>query len=254
MVREDVNTDTREQTETKPPTMRAITVSREYGAGGGEIARRLTKRLGWQLVDHALVTQVAETLGENEEDAEQHDERGEGFSSRLFASLQWISPWGPVAPPPLPYEQQAARRHQALTKVILATYDVGNAVIVGRGGQCILAGHRDVLHARIVAPLAARVAYVIQRERLSADDAHARIAHVDRDRQQYLSEVEHADPRDAQLYDLVVNTGVLSLDDAVDLIVRALRHKEARLGLDPHDLGPAAGLPPYPGPVTEPNF
>jgi cytidylate kinase len=254
MAREDVNTNASARAETKPPTMRAITISREYGAGGGEIARGLAKRLDWQLVDHALVTSVAETLGENEEDAEQRDERGDGFSSRLIASLQWISPWGPVAPPPLPYEQQAARRHQALIKVILATYDVGNAVIVGRGGQRILGGHRDVLHVRIVAPLDARVAYVIQREQLSADEARARIAHVDRDRQQYLEEVEQADPRDAQLYDLVVNTAVLSLDDAVDLIVRALRLKEARLGLDSHDLGPAAGLPPYPGPVTEPNF
>lgn len=252
MVREDVNSRTR--TGASAPVMRAITVSREYGAGGGEIARGLAAKLGWQLVDHALVRKVAETLDEDEAAAEQHDERGDGFSSRLIASLQWISPWGPVAPPPQPYEQQAARRHQALTQVILATYDVGNAVIVGRGGQRILHGHRDVLHVRIVAPLEARVAYVIQREQLSADEAHARIAQVDRDRVQYLQEVEHADPRDADLYDLVVSTGVLSLDDAVDLIASALRRKEARLALDARDLGPAAGLPPYPGPVTEPNL
>lgn len=252
MVQEDVNTETRAAA--KAPVMRAITISREYGAGGGEIARGLAAKLGWQLVDHALISKVAEALDEDEEDAEQYDERGDGFTTRLFASLQWISPWGPVAPPPLPYEQQAARRHQALTQVILATYDLGNAIIVGRGGQRILGGHRDVLHARVVAPLPARVAYVIQRERLSADDAHTRIAQVDHDRQQYLAEVEHADPRDAHLYDLVVNTGVLSLDDAVDLIVQALRRKEARLTLDERELGPAAGLPPYPGPVTKPNL
>lgn len=252
MVREEVKTN--ERAETHAPAMQAITISREYGAGGGEIARRLAAQLAWQLVDHALVSQVAETLGEDEDDVARHDERGDSFRSQLVSSLQWISPWGPVAPPPLPYEQEAARRHQALTKVILATYDLGNAVIVGRGGQCILAGHNDALHVRIVAPLDARVAYVIQRERLSADEAHARIQHVDRDRVRYLGEVEHVDPRDAGLYDLVVNTGVISLDGAVDLIVRALRFKEARLGLDPHDLGPAAGLPPYPGPVTEPNL
>jgi len=38
--------------------MRAITISREYGSGGGEIAARLARRLGWQLIDHA----VADTL------------------------------------------------------------------------------------------------------------------------------------------------------------------------------------------------
>ncbi len=41
--------------------MRAITISREYGSGGGEIATRLTKRLGWQLVDHEVVVQAAHT-------------------------------------------------------------------------------------------------------------------------------------------------------------------------------------------------
>jgi hypothetical protein len=36
-------------------TMRAITISREYGSGGGEIATRLARRLGWQLMDHAMI-------------------------------------------------------------------------------------------------------------------------------------------------------------------------------------------------------
>ena len=46
--------------------MRAITISREYGSGGGEIATRLTKRLGWQLVDHEVVVQAAHELGVSE--------------------------------------------------------------------------------------------------------------------------------------------------------------------------------------------
>jgi cytidylate kinase len=39
--------------------MRAITISREYDSGGGEIAARLAKRLGWQLIDHKVVVGVA---------------------------------------------------------------------------------------------------------------------------------------------------------------------------------------------------
>jgi cytidylate kinase len=38
--------------------MRAITVSREYGSGGGEIAARLARKLGWQLIDHAVITSM----------------------------------------------------------------------------------------------------------------------------------------------------------------------------------------------------
>ncbi len=50
--------------------MRAITISREYGSGGGEIATRLASRLGWQLIDHEVVVQVAHELGVSEAEAE----------------------------------------------------------------------------------------------------------------------------------------------------------------------------------------
>ena len=43
--------------------MRAVTISREYGSGGGEIAARLAERLGWQLIDHEVVVRVAQSMG-----------------------------------------------------------------------------------------------------------------------------------------------------------------------------------------------
>src|SRR5258706_2435249 len=55
-------------------TMAAITISREYGSGGGEIAARLAHRLGWQLIDHAVIEQAARELEVNETEVEKHDE------------------------------------------------------------------------------------------------------------------------------------------------------------------------------------
>ena len=54
--------------------MSAITISREYGSGGGEIAARLARRLGWQLIDHAVVEQTARQLEVRETEVEKHDE------------------------------------------------------------------------------------------------------------------------------------------------------------------------------------
>jgi CMP/dCMP kinase len=54
--------------------MRAITISREYGSGGGEIAARLARRLGWQLIDHAVIEQTARELGVHETEVQKHDE------------------------------------------------------------------------------------------------------------------------------------------------------------------------------------
>src|SRR5689334_338340 len=62
--------------------MRAITISREYGSGGGEIATRLARHLGWQLIDHEIVERVASEMGTSIEEAEAHDERTEGILIR----------------------------------------------------------------------------------------------------------------------------------------------------------------------------
>src|SRR5712692_5826625 len=72
--------------------MRAITISREYGSGGGEIAARLTQRLGWQLIDHEVVVEVARELGVSVAEAEAHDERVEGLVSRILTGLQLVEP------------------------------------------------------------------------------------------------------------------------------------------------------------------
>src|SRR5207249_12111002 len=75
--------------------MRAVTISREYGSGGGEIAARLAKRLRWQLIDHEVVVRVAEKLRVSEGEAEEHDECVESLPSRIFKSLRLFHPTMP---------------------------------------------------------------------------------------------------------------------------------------------------------------
>src|SRR5207248_11743246 len=72
--------------------MRAITISREYGSGGGEIATRLARHLGWQLIDHEIVERVASEMGTSIEQAEAYDERTEGILTRAFKNLQFLEP------------------------------------------------------------------------------------------------------------------------------------------------------------------
>jgi len=87
----------------------------------------------------------------------------------------------------------------------------------------------------------------MQREALNRDAAHARIMLKDQDRARYLQVAHRRNPGDPYLYDLIVNTAVLDLDSAVDLIRLALERKAARLSQPTGQLGPAAGLPRYPG-------
>jgi cytidylate kinase len=227
--------------------MRAITISREYGSGGGEIAARLAKRLGWQVIDHEVVVQVAQHLGCSVPEAAKYDERAEGLVSRIFNTVQVLHPHMPLTVP-LQLMIDSRTYNEARRRVIYwAAMEVGHVVIVGRGAQVLLARRRSVLHVRVVAPLEQRVAYVMQREGLSQAEARARIQLKDRNRIHYLQVVHGQNAEDAHLYDLVVNTSVLHLDSVVDLICLALERKARRLSVKTGELGPGTGLPRYAG-------
>ncbi len=231
-----------------PQVMRAITISRQYGSGGGEIAARLASALHWHLIDHEVVARVAQLLGVTPEEAEERDEHVEGLVSRLVSSMALAYPTVSVDVPPAVLPKLQGQAYQeALRRVIVAAANEGGSVIVGRGGQSLLHARRDVLRVLVVAPLEPRIRYVAQRESLDEATARRRIEQKDRDRLRYVQEAFHCYALDPALYDLTVNTEILALDAAVDLICRALALKGSLLSVAEDQLGPDAQLGGYPG-------
>ncbi len=102
-------------------TMRAITISREYGSGGGEIAARLARRLGWKLIDHEVVVRVAEMLHVSEEEAEDHDECVESLAARIFKGLRPVHPTMPVTVE-MPLTMDSPAFHEARCQIIEYRY------------------------------------------------------------------------------------------------------------------------------------
>lgn len=238
-------------------SMRAVTISREYGSGGGEVARRIAQQLGWRLVDHEIVVRVARTLGMSEAEAEARDEHTEGFISRLLRSMQNVDPNLTMGAPVIPVspEREQEDYQQALSDVVKAAVNDGHVVIVGRSSQALLAERRDVLHVRVIAPLAARVSYVMQREGLDQREAEERIQLKDRDRMRYLQTTQNLQSEDPHLYDLVVNSAILDLDSIALLAITALEDKAKRLSVPVEQLGPGSGLARYlgqPGDIRPP--
>jgi cytidylate kinase len=227
--------------------MSAVTISREYGSGGGEVARRLARRLGWQLVDHEVVVAVARSLNVSEKEAEEHDEHADTLASRILSTLGVVSSVVP-ATMPVGLAMDQPGYDEARRLVVKGAAKTGHAVIVGRGGQVLLAPRRDVLHVRIIAPIEQRIDYVMRREGLDRAAAQHRIEAKDRDRANFLMSVHHKNPADARLYDLVVSTGVLHLNSVVDLVMLALDRKARLLEIPEEALGPGVGMEPYPQP------
>ena len=240
--------------------MSAVTFSREYGSGGGEIAARLAKRLGWQLIDHEIVERVASEMGTSIQEAEARDERTEGVLARALNSMVYLNPTLLGDAATVAFLSNEATYRETVSKIVKASAERGHVVIVGRGSQVLLAEQRDVLHVRVIAALEQRVAYVMQREGLDQDAAQLRVQVKDHDRARYLEVEYHRKSDDAYLYDIVVNTSVLGLESAVDIVYLALQKKAKRLSIQTGELGPAAGMERYPSqpedfrpPVVEDN-
>src|SRR5437016_8158342 len=103
----------RQKTTERPiAAMRAVTISREYGSGGGEMATRLARKLGWQLIDHAIIEQVARELEVYETEVEKRDEEYvESTRSGILGRPQQLSsgftPSGEYSPSlPVPHRQR----------------------------------------------------------------------------------------------------------------------------------------------------
>jgi cytidylate kinase len=201
--------------------VRVVTISRQYGCGGGEIGARLARRLGWELLDHTVVERVAEGLNLTESEAEARDEHAQPFVTRLLASTRALDPSLLNDRPTGLVDVDVYR--ETIRGVIESAAKIGRVVIIGRSGMVLLAGRPDVLHVRVVAPLQQRTDYVAYREGLERAAARERVLTKDRTRARHLWATYGRRLDDEDLYDLLFNSGALDLDTIVDEIRLALR-------------------------------
>jgi cytidylate kinase len=202
-----------------------ITVSRQFGAGGSQVARQVAERLGWRVVDNELIEEVAARAGLPKAHVAEREERVSTFVERLARTLAAASP--DVFPPPdsagaivdVP-ETDLVRITETVVAEIAAQ---GKVVLVGRAAPAVLSREADALHVKLVAPRAFRIQVAAGRLGCAADKAAAVLDQTDRNRARYLREYYRRDWNDPINYHLVLNTGVLGFDGATDLIVARAR-------------------------------
>src|SRR4026208_844701 len=112
-----------------------ITISRQYGAGGSEVARRVAARLGWRVVDNELVEEVAARAGLPPEAVAEREDRVPSFAERLARTLAASTPELFAAPEPggtVPKLQETDLVR--ITETVVAEVAAkGRVVLVGRG-------------------------------------------------------------------------------------------------------------------------
>jgi len=196
-----------------------ITLSRQYAAGGSEVARMVAEGLGWTVVDNAFVDQVSQRSGFDAGDVAELEERVPGFLERLARSSALSLPEQLLSAPELiedPAELKLARITQELVSE-LGRRD--RIVMVGRAAAAVLAREEHALHVRLVAPEAARLRSAIERLQIPAEEAPGLLAESDRNRERYHREYYGRDWNDPANYHMVLNTGLIGYRGSADLIL-----------------------------------
>jgi cytidylate kinase len=221
--------------------MAIISLSRQLGAGGSEIAAGVAKALGLRIVDREAIDQAAMEAGVPEIALQELGYEGRrGLVQRILDALK-ASPAVPsvvemqrrdagtslpmprgIFTPARPLLSAAMEEYVRMVgMVILDMAAEGNVLIMGRASQVILRDHLEALHVQIVAPLVRRVEKRMRIEGLTQRDATQRILASDQARADFLRRYYGVNWLDPQLYDLVINTGRTSIQTAVQLVVLA---------------------------------
>jgi cytidylate kinase len=202
--------------------MKVLTITREYGAGGYEVARKLAEALGWELLDRELLHQAAAVEHLPDAELERLDEKAISLADRFR-----------LHPPHEKYIhglREAARRAAAR----------GNVVLVGRGTGHLIDDTPDVLHLRLVAPRDWRARRMAGREGWTFEHALARCTEEDRNRERFARYFFGDMPFQPARYALVANTGRVPLDDVVAAVVALVRQSAVEGQGEPQDVGRSA--------------
>jgi cytidylate kinase len=197
-----------------PPV--SITVSRQAGSRGAEIAYAVGARLGWPVYDNQLLKRIAADKGLNMRLLEQMDEHSASWLEQIVAGF---------STKPGPTEETYMKQ---LLELVVSLGQVGHCVIVGRGAGYVLAPATTV-RVRVVAPRASRVAKTQERKEMSKAEAEAWVDRTDDDRVRFVTSHFNRDPYDQLNYDLILNSGRYSTADCVELIMLATRLREAQV-------------------------
>ena len=199
---------------------RVLTVAREFGSGGAKIARKVSERLGWKLLDKALIEQIANAARVDPELVRRFDERIDSWLHRVSRRGLWHGAFEGVAALNGTTVFDCETMTALARSLIQEAYTGGKCVIVGRGGQCVLQQQQDAFHVFVYAPWLQRVARV--RKRVPEEkDIERLIRLTDRERADHIRMHFDCHWEDPHLYHLLVSSE-LGEDTAASIIVNAL--------------------------------
>ena len=203
----------------KRPLAPTVTISRQAGVGAGTVTGRLVNLLNqreggggtWIEYDRQLVERIAADHNLARELVARFDERDRSWFEHFTGGIIGSATGTDMA-------MKSAQTIRALAWV-------GRAVIVGRGGQSILAGMKHVIHVRLFASDEWRARRYACEEGISHAEAELAFSRMDAERARYVKQHFGNDVGNIALYDIILNMARISTDCAAELISRAVEDR-----------------------------
>jgi cytidylate kinase len=186
--------------------IKIITIEREYGCGGGEIAQRLAEHLGWKLWDHLLTEEIARLANCPKAEVECREERNDPLYYRLFKSFLRGSYEGSINAHKLQLVDSECII-KFTERVVLHAAETGNCVLVGRGSQHFLRNRQDTLRVFLYAPKEEKVRRLLARGK-GAKEAEDLVDTVDRERADFIDKYFGVEWPNRSMYHAMINTSI----------------------------------------------
>jgi cytidylate kinase len=196
--------------------IKIVTIEREYGSGGGEIAQRLATQLGWKLWDQLLTEEIAKLAECPKAVVEVREERTDPLYYRLFKSFLRGSYEGSLNAHKLKLVDSESIM-KITQRVVEHAAKTGNSVIVGRGSQQFLRNRQDALRLFLYAPREAKLRRLLARGK-SESEAEQLVDSVDQERADFIQRYFRVEWPDRALYHAMINTAI-GEERVVDLIL-----------------------------------
>jgi len=183
-----------------------ITIEREYGCGGGDIAQLVANRFGWNLWDQRLTEEISRLANCPKAVVEAREEKNDPLYYRLFKSFMRGSYEGAINAPKLNLvDSETILR--ITRRVVEHAAEKGNCVIVGRGSQQFLMNQQNTLRVFLYAPREDKVRRLMSRGK-SEKDAEELVDSVDRERADFIQKYFNVDWPDRPIYHAMLNTAI----------------------------------------------
>ena len=186
--------------------VKIITIEREYGCGGGDIAQIVSNRLGWKVWDQKLTEEIARLANCPKGVVQEREEKNDPLYYRLFKSFLRGSYEGSINAPKLNLvdSETILRTTRRVVEHVAAK---GKCVIVGRGSQQFLKNRQDTLRVFLYAPREDKVRRLLLRGK-SEKDAEELVDSVDQERADFIRKYFHVDWPDRPIYHAMLNTAI----------------------------------------------